>query len=176
MRARGFSLIELVITIVIIGIVAAVGAPMLSSGLLVFNAATVEFNTLAKERYAMERIVRELRAINYNTAAASYNVTLASVGANTITFTKTDGVQVTLNGSAPPALNITYAPGGGPAVLTDQLAAAGLAFTGYQADGVTTTTNAGNMAFIDVSLALLRPPANATSFARVTRVQLRDRQ
>lgn len=175
MGARGFTLIELTMTVVVMGIIAAVGAPMLGKSLLLFDAATVELNTLSKERYAMARMVRELRAVNYNGGTSQYDLTLASVGASSITFTKTDGVAVTLTGT-PPLLEITYSSGGGAATLTDQVAAGGVTFTGYLADGATTTTNAAQMEFVDVSLALLRPPTNANSFPRVTRVQLRDQQ
>lgn len=175
MYARGFTLIELTMTIVILGIVAAVGAPMLANGLQMFQAATVELNTLSKERYAMARMARELRAANFNSGTSQYDVTLASAGASGISFTKTDGVTVTLTG-APPLLQITYSSGGGAATLTDQVAAAGVAFTGYAADGATTTVDAAQIKYVDVSLSVLRPPANTISFPRVTRVQLRDQQ
>lgn len=174
MRMRGIALIELTMTIVIIGIVAAAGAPMLANGLRMFQAATVDLNTLSKQRYAMERMARELRAINYNGGAGRYDVTLASPGASGIGFTKTDGVTVTFTG-APPLLQITYSTGGGAVTLTDQVATNGIAFTGLAADGVTATVDAAQMRFIDVTLSLLRPPANTGSFPRVMRVQLRDR-
>lgn len=169
-RARGFSLIELIIAIVVLSIIAAMGAPLLAKGLQLFDAATADLDTLSKERYATERIVRELRAIRFNAGTNQYDVTLGGAGATSVNFTKTDGVTVTLDGAAPPNLNITYSSGGGTTLLTDQLAS--VAFTGFTIDGVTTTTDPAAMAYVDVALSLARSPMN--SFARIARVQLRN--
>lgn len=170
MRARGFSLIELVIAIVVLSIIAAMGAPLLANGLRFFGAATTDLDTLSKERYATERIVRELRATRFNAATNQYDVTLGSPGATSISFIKTDGVTVTLSGATPPNLNITYSSGGGAVLLTNQLAS--VAFTGFAVDGVTTTTDPTLMRYIDVDLSLQRSPTS--TFARIARVQLRN--
>lgn len=171
MRARGFSLIELIIAIVVLSIIAAMGAPLLANGLQFFNAATTDLDTLSKQRYATERMVRELRAIRFNAGTNRYDVTLGGAGATTsISFTKVDGVTVTLNGAMPPNLNITYSSGGAAALLTDQLA--GVAFTGFTIDGVTTTTDPALMKYVDVDLTLQRSPTS--TFARIARVQLRN--
>jgi len=170
MRARGFSMIELVIAIVVLSIIAAMGAPLLANGLQFFDAAKTDLDTLSKERYATERVVRELRAIRFNAGSNQYDVTLGGAGASSISFTKTDGVTVTLSGATPPDLNITYSSGGGTVLLTDQLAS--IAFTGYTDDGVATTTDPALMRYIDVALNLQRSPTS--SFARIARVQLRN--
>lgn len=170
MRARGFTLIELVIAIVLLGIIAAVGAPMLANSLRFFSAATADLNTLSKERYATERIVRELRAIRFNAGTNQYDVTLGGVGVASISFIKTNGVTVTLNGATLPDLDITYSSGGGAARLTDQLNS--VKFTGYTIDGVATTTDPAAMRYIDVDLTLQRSGTN--TFSRIARVQLRN--
>ena len=169
MRARGFSLIELIIAIVVLSIIAAMGAPLLANGLQFFNAATTDLDTLSKERYATERMARELRAIRFNAGTNQYDVTLGGAGAPSISFTKVDGVTVTIDGATLPDLNINYS-GGGAVLLTNQLAS--VAFTGYAVDGVTTTTDPATMAYVDVALSLARSPTN--SFPRVARVQLRN--
>ncbi|RFF28296.1 MULTISPECIES: PilW family protein [unclassified Wenzhouxiangella] len=61
MGARGFSLIELILTITLIGILAMVSLPMLVSG---FGAFSQQRETAAIEREAMlalERVAREIR-------------------------------------------------------------------------------------------------------------------
>ncbi|WP_376695282.1 pilus assembly FimT family protein [Wenzhouxiangella sp. EGI_FJ10305] len=61
MSARGFSLIEMILTIILVGILAMVSLPMLVSG---FGAFSQQQETAAIEREAMlalERVAREIR-------------------------------------------------------------------------------------------------------------------
>lgn len=170
MRARGFTLIEMVMVIVVLGIIAAVGAPLLAGSMQVFSVAAPEIDTLSKGRYAMERIARELRDVSHNGTA--YNLTLA---ANSASFTRTDGTVVTLT-AAPPVLSIDY-NGGGAVTLVDQLPAGGASFGGFAVDGTTATTNAAQIAFVQVNLTLERNPgvAGTNTVAYQTRVLLRSR-
>lgn len=61
--ARGFSLIELVMVMVLFGIVAAVAAPVLSSGFQAYFAGRDISEVDWQARVAIERMSRELRAI-----------------------------------------------------------------------------------------------------------------
>lgn len=168
MRARGFSLIELVTVIVVLSIVAAAGAPLLAGSLQVFGAAAPEVDTLSKSRYALERILRELRRTNHN--GSGYDLTLS---ATALDFTRDDGTTVSL-AIAPPLLTIAY-NGGAAATLTDQLPAGGASFAGFAADGTTATGDPAQIAFVQVDLALERDGAGSNTFSYRTRLLLRGR-
>lgn len=170
MRARGFTLIEMIMAIVVLGIVAAIGAPLLAGSMQVFAAAAPEVDTLSKARYAMERVARELRSVSYTGSA--YDLTLTASSAS---FTRTDGTAVVLT-AAPPVLTIAY--NGGPAgTLVDQLPAGGASFSGFQVDGVTATTNPALIAYVQIDLSLEHAPgaAGSNTLAHRTRVLLRSR-
>jgi len=170
-RTAGFTLVELVMTLIILGVLAAVAAPILFGGFRVFSVSTADLHTLDKLRYATERMARELREVQHT--GVSYVLAMAGATTSSVTFTKNDGTVVTLNGSAPPALTLTYAGVGG-ATLTDQVAAGGALFTGYAIDGVTTTNDPTQIAFVEITLSLQRPPDNVTTFSQRTRVALRN--
>ena len=58
---RGFSLIEMVIAIVILGIIAGIAATLLAAGIKGYVAGEQAIAAGPKARIAMERMVRELR-------------------------------------------------------------------------------------------------------------------
>lgn len=60
-RQRGFTLIEMVMTIVLLGIIAAVLAPILSTTIGGFHAARTRSDLTDQARLVMERLTREIR-------------------------------------------------------------------------------------------------------------------
>jgi prepilin-type N-terminal cleavage/methylation domain-containing protein len=83
-RCGGFSLIELVIVMVLFGIVAAVAAPVLTSGFRAWVTGKDIAEVDWQARIAIERMTRELRAVR-----APADLTIAA--ANDIAFVDVDG-------------------------------------------------------------------------------------
>jgi len=90
----GFTLIEIVIVCVLIGIIAAVIIPPLHQGAQSFTAGETRGDLTSQARQAATRIVRELRNIqkkadntpNITTGANATSITFVDVLDNTITF------------------------------------------------------------------------------------------
>lgn len=166
MRARGMSLVEIVVVIAVVGTLAVFVAPVLVRALGAYDAMERSVGTYGKMRYAMERLARELREVRRDPGnAANYHFT--AMGAAAASFFKTDGTQVTL-GSGAGAVTLGYA-GTGSGILTDGVSAFALAY--FQADGTTAASGPGDVAFVEVSLTLTD---GATSYANRVRVHLKN--
>ena len=84
--ARGFSLLEMIMVMVVLGIVAAVAAPFLSASFQSYFTGKDISETDWQARVALERMSRELRSVR---APAGSNLIITS--ASDITFTDVDG-------------------------------------------------------------------------------------
>ncbi len=166
-RLQGFSLIELVIGLSVLGLLAAVAAPYLSNGARAYNNTHAALYTVNNLRYTSERIARELRAID-NSGGVFAIATPVNTAGDSITFTKTDGVTVSLS-AAPPLLQISYDTlPGGVFTLADQLSS--LSFSYYRSDGLPASTTA-DVAYIEFEVVL----DNGNRYAQRGRVALRNR-
>lgn len=162
--AAGFTLIEAVMVIVLIGILAAVGAPMIADGMLLSIQTSADLTTVSQLRYATERVAREIREISFNAGTGTYNM---ATGATNLTFTKTNGTVVTIAFGAP-NITVNYA-GTGAASLSNQ--ATNLQFTYVNVNPVA----ANAPSFVNVLVTLQNPTTGAT-YSQSTRVNLRNRQ
>lgn len=168
-KAQGFTLVEMVTTLTMLAIMAAISAPYLSRGAEAYNASAAALQTLGKLRNASERLVREIREIG-RLPSGDYAVT---VGANPLVFTRQDGETVTVNTVAP-LVTLSYASiAGVTPVLTDEVI--GLNFTYLRSDGSTTATGGDNVAFIEFEL-ILDPGTGGSPYSHRSRIALRNQQ
>jgi len=91
---RGFTLIELIITIVLLGLLAAAGTSMLVDNYSTASKVDADNIATAQARYALERLAREMREIKVDNAG---NSCITTWTANSLAFYKTSG---TYNGTA----------------------------------------------------------------------------
>jgi type II secretory pathway pseudopilin PulG len=88
---------ELVISILVLGILGATAAYGIQNGVMAFQATQEALDSLGKLRYATERVSRELREIRRDPLDSS-RYDIATLGGSTIEFVKQDGTEVTLDG------------------------------------------------------------------------------
>ncbi len=166
---RGFTLIEMTMVIVILGVLAAATAPLVANSFRAYETNQSNLVTLTKLRYATERIAREVREVAFN----GTNYQIGTMTTNTLSFTKNDAAStvVTINGSAPPLVTLQYSTPAMTATLTDQVSS--LQFD-YCDINNTCGVALANVAYIDVVLTLTDPNSVPPAVQR-TRIALRNR-
>lgn len=149
-RIEGFSLIELIMVIVILGILAAFVGPVLFNAMRSYQGLQTGVETQAKMRYAMERMSRELREIRRQTTDAALLDSTMTV--SSIDFFKTDGTRVIINvaGSQVDLAYVTSTIVSG--MLTDQVSSFSLAY--FQQDASTPATTQASISFVEISMTL----------------------
>ncbi len=136
LKARGYTLIEMIIVTVVIGIMAAVLSPLMVSSLTANERTQGDVVVLDKLRYATERLAREIREVQYASSITTPPTNCAestpttdrycfnAMGANGLTFrrsytsslgvvtwrTVTIGTTATASAScvAPPCVTLAY--------------------------------------------------------------------
>ena len=168
-RQQGFTLMEMVIALVVLGLLGAAAGYGLVGGALAFSGTSDAVQTLGKLRVASERMAREIREIRRNPATpAVYDIT--TMNATTLAFTRTDGTSVTLTGT-PPLVTLAYSTPAGTHTLTDEVGS--LVFTYLQDDGATAATGNGDVAFVELELILSR---SGNNYPQRVRAALRNQQ
>ena len=147
-RVEGFSLIELVMVIVILGILAAFVGPVLFNAMRSYQSVQTGTQTHAKMRYAIERMSRELREVRRQATDATF-VDITSMTASSIAFFKTDGTRVVIN-VVGNQVNLAYSTLAG--MLTDQVGSFSLAY--FQQNASTPAATAASISFVGISLTL----------------------
>lgn len=91
-QEAGFTLVELIITIVLIGIIAGVAAMLILQGVKGYSDEEIRSDLTNQARLAIERMAREIREARDCTD-------ITSMAPGTFTFTGIDGVAVTFTTS-----------------------------------------------------------------------------
>ena len=152
-REAGVTLVELIITIVLVGIISGIGAIFVMKGTQAYVAQDQRAAITDQGRLGIERMIREIRTIRSQTATdiPTWNATtfqFTDLTATSITYTLAAGT-LTRNGTAL-AGNITA-----------------LGFSYLQRDGVTAATAASNIWGIQISVTLTRGGETQTFRTRV---------
>ena len=166
----GFTLIEMIVAMVLMAIMAAQFAPVLSSSLQAYDETLENVIVLDKLRYATERLGREIRMVQYansepnsgesyvaginacgDSAATNNRFCITAMNATGITFRSNRGdgtyhmVTIGVTGTSPnQSVTLAYSDVAANAAqaLTDQVNSLALSY--FQSDGTTTATLAGN--------------------------------
>lgn len=172
----GFTLIELVMVLVIVGIVGTTVASLLSGGVGAFSAGREVVDTLSKLRLASERVARELRTVQRNPGTPTNFdfITPVNVCGTRVQFLRleNDGTTVTTVtiDTSGTDLRLAYNIPAGTFTLSDR---ASIRFCYWQQNGAAATSVA-NVAFVDIDLSVT--DVNGNSYPQRTRVALRNRQ
>ena len=180
-RNLGYTLIEMIVVVVVLGVMAAALAPVARNSLLAYDATLGNVVLLDKQRYAMERLAREIREVKYDSVTGFAFSTSVVSSSNAVSFTRVfyDGAgtptadTVVTIGNTGSAVTLTYSlPAGvGAQVLTDELGATGnLVFSYFKQDG-TTATGLTDVRYVEISLTLVR---NGNNYPQRTRIELKN--
>lgn len=176
---NGFTLVELIISIVLLGLLAAVGSSMIVDTFTTTRMVDADNASTGQARYALERLAREIREVKYDSTNSIYLMTPDSVKPyQKITFTKTVGGQeitVTIDGATTPNLALGYSDGA-TATLSNQVSNFVLAY--FDVSGTQITLPNSNfrslIRFVTITLEVTDTTNSGQSISQRTRVALRN--
>lgn len=159
-RARGFTLIEMVIVIVVLGAIFSLGALGLGRAFDSYDLARKTTDTDWQGRVALERIARELRDIRSATAGD------LAFTATEVRFIDIDGNSVCFRQSGTTLQRSSDGPAGAcgttnPQPLADNVVAGGLNFFYYDNAG-NATAAAASVFYITATLQVSEGTINET--------------
>ncbi len=152
LQQLGFTLVELIVVVVVLGIVASMGAMVIRDGMLGYLRGREITSADWQGRLALERITRELR----NVAVPNYsNITATSCDGPTPTFTFSDITSTLISYTQN---TTTLMRNGQP--LADNVT--GLHFYCLQSNGQTYTTTPSAVYYVTVSMVVSTANTSAT--------------
>jgi prepilin-type N-terminal cleavage/methylation domain-containing protein len=185
MRSGGYTLIEVAIVIVIMGILVAFLAPILLGAVNAYDTTSRNIEVLTKMRYSMDRMAREIRNLRRDPTNTGRG-DISSMTATKFEFCRGDGTRVTLDAAAVAGeMRIGYTAG---ALQTS--CAVGAATTNTLTDAVTAfqfqycridsvcaassgaTVDELSVAFVDITMTLTG--AGTGAYTSGLRVDLRN--
>lgn len=153
-RPAGFTLIEVVITLIVIGVLATIGATLMSRGFLSYFVGREIARDDAQGRLALERMARELRTVR---STADLNIGVA----NQITITDFDqNVIVYRRNAGTSQLERSQDGGATFQPLADNVSTLTISY--LQNDGTTAAALAANVYYITVLLTIVTSNVNLT--------------
>ena len=171
-RQRGFTVVELVITVVVMGILAVVGVSMISDSFTTARVVNAGQSNANDARYAVERLAREIREIKYVNKATGYGI--STMTSSKLVFTRPDDVVVTIDAGS--NLSLGYSSPATVSTLATQatLNLQYLALDPLSVTGATSAaTGATNIRFVVITLTLTDSTSGKVITER-SRVALRN--
>lgn len=176
---KGYTLIELVISTILLGMLAAVGSTMISDGFTTTSMVDASQTSASQARYAVERLAREIRETKYDNVNKRYCIPSLASSTN-LAFNKTSGIYnsdcatnantVTINYNNSNAnLTLQYSLPAITSPLASQVGSFALAY--YDNSGATTTSNS---AIRSVQISLILTDPSGQKIEQRTRVALRN--
>ena len=171
------TLLEMAVVLAVTAVLAGFVGPPLIEAVKAYDTINRSLNAKARLRYALERMVAEIRQMDMQTTLLERHNTSAAFSAQLLSFTKHDGVLVAISGSGIPSTNskitMTYGSGiTGSQTLLDGVTA--FAVSRYQStlSGTTAATNQTNIAAIAVSITITE---DGIAYQGTVRADLRSR-
>jgi len=156
LRQLGFTLVELVVVIVVLGIIASMGAVVLRDGMLGYLRGREITSADWQGRLALERITRELRDVAPS-SGGTVNIANTSCNSSTFAFSDIEAAPISYTQST-----TTLLRNGQP--LADNVT--GLRFYCLQSDGQTYSTIPSAVYYVTISMVVSTP--NSSSAYRST--------
>ncbi len=191
----GFTLIELIISIVLIGLLAVVGSSMITDSFTTSRMVNASTASAGQARYALERLAREIREVKYDTSTSTnqYCVdTITWAGSDSLVFRKMSATGLANTSSTDCSTQVTRASITGGSSLTfghspdatsdftTSILASNVTanlnnvplLTYFKIDG-TQATNTSDIRFVVITLTVT-DTTSGQSTAQRTRVALRN--
>ncbi len=151
-NSNGFTLIEIVITIVIVSIISGIGAMIVMQGARSYSAEDTRSDVDYQARLSVERIAREARLIRNNTAAdiltmTSTDLVFCDVTGRAVEF-QVSGTTVSRRESAA----CSPLAWGGWNILASSIDTANSSFSYFQQDGTTAAVSADQVWFVMIKI------------------------
>jgi prepilin-type N-terminal cleavage/methylation domain-containing protein len=185
-RCSGFTLVEMIISIVLLGILAAMGSSMMVDNFT--TARLIATNQTSKDegRYVLERLAREIREAKYISSAGTGSYCITTLTASQLVFKRmnsgssdtttcaTESYDVTIGLSG---TTLSLASSTSTATLSSQVSSFNLKY--YDVNN-TETTSTSAVRFVQIELTLQgsttvgQSTESGQSIVQRTRVALRN--
>lgn len=159
----GFTLVELIVSAVLLGILASIGVSMISDSFRTAQFVNQESSSGSAARYAMERLTREIREIDPGS--------ISTLAPTELRFTRRGtSVNIALQGNRI-ALDSAPVTSGSP-TLVAPVSAMTLTYLTKTQTPVTSVLNVATIRFVDIDMTVA--PADGRPIRLINRVALRN--